>query len=114
MNIYDLIAITPFIFLAYGIWQHNNISLLARSVAKRHCDQANVQLLDDNVLLKRLSICRSRHSLFAFKRLYRFEFSSLGDFRYQGNVTFVGKRMHHIELEPFKMEYRSQTEANIH
>ncbi len=114
MNIYDLIAISPIVLLAYAIWQHNNISLQARNLAKRHCEKSGVQLLDDNVWLKHLSPCRSPHSLLAIKRVYRFEFSSVGDFRYPGSITFVGKRMHHIELAPFKTAQADPFSTSIH
>lgn len=102
MTIYDIMLFTVFIFLAYAIWQHNNVSILARQAARQHCKEAGVQLLDQNVILKRMSICRSAHSLFAVQRLYTFEFSSVGDYRYKGNIIFVGKRMKMIELAPFK------------
>jgi hypothetical protein len=107
MNIYDLLIISPFVIIAYGIWQHNNVSILARQAARKHCEQVGVQLLDQNILLKRMSIARSPHSLFALKRIYDFEFSSIGDFRYQGHIILLGKRIQGIELEPFKMHPES-------
>jgi hypothetical protein len=107
MNIYDLIIASPFITIAYGIWQHNNVSILAKQTARKHCQQVGVQLLDQNILLKRIRIARSPHSLFALKRIYGFEFSSIGDFRYQGSIVLLGKRTQSIELEPFKMHSES-------
>jgi hypothetical protein len=102
MTIYTMILISFFLLIAYSIWQHNNISIIAREKALLFCKQAGVQLLDQNILLKRISIKRSPHSLFSFKRCYSFEFSSAGDFRYQGWIALIGNKVHHIELEPFK------------
>lgn len=103
MTIYDIILFFVIAFVAYAIWQHNNISMIARRAAKKHCDTAEVQLLDQNVLLKKLRIARSPQTLFAIKRHYEFEFSTVGDKRYKGSITLLANRVAHIELEPFKL-----------
>ncbi|MFT6221690.1 MAG: hypothetical protein ACJA0C_001095 [Candidatus Endobugula sp.] len=102
MTIYDLIFFSVIAFFAYGVWQHNNISLLARAAAKRHCAKEGIQLLDQNVILTRIRIIRSHRSLFAIEREYDFEFSSLGDYRYQGNIIMHGNLLANIGLAPFK------------
>lgn len=102
MTIYDLISFSLVAILIYAIWQHNNISLLARASAKRHCEKEGVQLLDQNVILTRVGMAKSHRSLFAIKREYAFEFSSVGDYRYKGKVVMHGKLLAHIELSPFK------------
>ncbi|MFT5419641.1 MAG: hypothetical protein ACI9D5_000382 [Candidatus Endobugula sp.] len=110
MNIYELIATSPLIGLAYLIWQHNNISIIARNSVKRYCKEAGVQLLDQNIILKRLRIKISPHSLFALQRQYVFEFSSIGDYRYKGIIHLLGKRIERMELEPFKTLVNADTE----
>jgi hypothetical protein len=102
MSVYELISITPLIGVAYLIWQHNNISLIARNLTREHCEKVGVQLLDQNVILKRIRIKTSPYSLLALQRHYAFEFSSIGDYRYKGVIHLLGKRMVRIELEPFK------------
>ena len=102
LTIYDLIFFSIIAFSAYGIWQHNNISLLARAAAKRHCAKEGIQLLDQNVILKRIGIAKSHRSLFAIKREYAFEFSSVGDYRYKGDIIMHGNLLANIELAPFK------------
>jgi hypothetical protein len=102
MTIYDLIFFSIIVMLTYGVWQHNNISLLARSAARRHCEREGVQLLDQNVILQGMGIVRSHRALFAIKRDYAFEFSSVGDYRYKGKVVMHGNLLAHIELAPFK------------
>jgi hypothetical protein len=102
MNIYDIMLFTSLLFLAYMVWQHNNVSIIARNAVRQHCKKVGVQLLDQNIILKRISICKSPHSLFALRRLYTFEFSSVGDYRYKGHIIFEARRMAEIELAPFK------------
>ena len=53
MTIYDIMLFTAFLFFAYAVWQHNNVSILARQAARQHCKEAGVQLLDQNVILKK-------------------------------------------------------------
>ncbi|WP_086931949.1 DUF3301 domain-containing protein [Agarilytica rhodophyticola] len=103
MTIYDVFLATIFFALIYALWVHANMSNAARLAAKKHCQQVGVQLLDQNVILKRISIARSKASLFAFKRQYIFEFSTVGDFRYKGYITLLGNRIEDIELAPYKV-----------
>jgi hypothetical protein len=113
MSIYELIAITPLIGLILLIWQHNNISIMARNSARQYCAKAGVQLLDQNVILKRIRIKTSPHSLFALQRHYLFEFSSVGDYRYKGMIYLLGKRTERIELAPFKTLPNVDAEATF-
>ena len=90
------------LMLASMIWKHLDASRIAKFYAKKYCDKEGVQFLDQNVILKRLKIAKSPHSLFAFKRHYSFEFSSVGDRRYSGDIYLLGQRVIHIELEAYK------------
>lgn len=81
------------------------MSGIARVCARKHCETMGVQLLDQNIILKKLSLHSSRHSLIAVGRLYLFEFSSVGDSRYQGTVKLIGNKVAAIELEAFKSFY---------
>jgi len=102
MTLNDLAIILLVVATAYALWQHNNTSLIARAAVKRHCKKAGVQLLDENVIFKCMTVRRSAHSLFALQRQYKFEFSSIGDARYSGNIILIGPRVSSIELAPFK------------
>lgn len=103
INLYDIFWLFVLSILVYTVWQHANVSRIARYLAGRHCQQEGVQLLDQNVVLKRISFARSTHALLALRRCYSFEFSSVGDFRYRGMVTLVGSRLEGVQLEPFKV-----------
>ncbi len=103
MTLNDLFLVSLLTGAAYVVWLHINMSRIARNAAKRYCEKVDVQFLDQNVVLKGISIKRSPHSLFAFQRQYHFEFSSVGDSRYKGVITLVGNRVKNIELPPYKM-----------
>ena len=102
MTIYDLIALSPLVLLAYGAWRHGHIGLIAKAAVRRHCTHEDVQLLDHTVVLKKISLARSNRSLLALRRTYQFEFSTIGDIRYPGAIRLIGDRVEHIELSPFK------------
>jgi hypothetical protein len=46
---------------------------------------------------------RSAAGSLVFRRRYRFEFASIGDRRYQGEIIMFGMRLVHIELETYKL-----------
>lgn len=104
MDIYQLMGVSSISLIAYLIWQHNNISMVASAAAMRRCQQEGVQLLDQTVLLKNIRLTRSSRSLIAVRRCYQFEFSSIGDYRYKGTINMHGKYVDTIELSPFKVE----------
>lgn len=86
------------------VWQHTAVSRRAYGAAKQHADKQGVVLLDQSVILKRVRLVKSRHSLFAIERYFQFEFSTVGDTRYRGTVVFNGPRLQKVELQPFKTE----------
>lgn len=102
MNLGDIALFFLLALLAYMVWKHLDASRIAKYSAKKYCDKHDVQFLDQNVILKGLGITTSSHSLFVFKRHYSFEFSSVGDRRYRGDIYLLGQRVVHIELEPYK------------
>lgn len=83
-------------------WQHLNISHSAYKAARQRTEDVGVVLLDQSVILRKIALQRSAHSLFALQRRYDFEFSSIGDVRYPGYVVFAGKRLQEIHLAAFR------------
>jgi hypothetical protein len=71
--------------------------------ALRHCKQMQVQLLDQNVHLRRLWFKRDERGQLCLWRAFYFEFSALGDERYQGRVIMLGSRVTSVELEPHRI-----------
>jgi len=102
MTLTDIAIFFLLFLLGYFVWSHLDVTRIAQYAAKKYCDEAGVQFLDQNVVLRKLSIARSPHSLFSFKRRYHFEFASVGDRRYHGTITLIGQHTLDIELEPYK------------
>lgn len=108
MTLSNLALLMVFFLLALALWQHLEVGKKAYIAAKKHTLQMGVTLLDQSIVLKRLALRKSKHSLCAIERCYHFEFSSLGDQRYSGKVVFLGKRQVLVELSPHKTASQSE------
>ena len=85
------------------LWRSGQFKGRARSLAINHCKQLDLQLLDDSMVITGLWPLRSAAGSLVFRRRYHFEFASVGDRRYQGEVVMIGMRLMHIELETYKL-----------
>jgi len=84
-------------------WRSGQFKGRARNLALNHCKQLELQLLDDSMVITELWPVRSAAGSLVFRRRYRFEFASIGDRRYQGEIIMIGMRLVHIELETYKL-----------
>lgn len=101
----DTVAVMLFLALCgMLLWQHLEIGQRAYRAAKQRTEEVGVVLLDQSIVLRSIALRRSHRSLFAFERRYDFEFCSIGDVRYPGQVVFVGKRQQSVRLAPFRTE----------
>ena len=89
------------------LWRSGQFKGRARSLAINHCKQLGLQLLDDSMVISALWPVRSSAGSLVFRRRYRFEFASVGDRRYQGELIMIGMRLVHIELETYKLPSES-------
>jgi hypothetical protein len=72
----------------------------ALAIARHTCQEAGVQLLDDTVALRRLSLAREPGGgPVRIRRVFGFEFSDTGDNRRRGQVGFLGKRREALWLD---------------
>ena len=85
------------------LWRSGQFKGRARNLAINHCKQLGLQLLDDSMVITALWPVRSAMGSLVFRRRYRFEFASVGDRRYQGELIMIGMRLVHIELETYKL-----------
>ena len=85
------------------LWRSGQFKGRARNLVLNHCKQLELQLLDDSMVITGLWPVRSAASSLVFRRRYRFEFASIGDRRYQGEIIMFGMRLVHIELETYKL-----------
>jgi hypothetical protein len=75
---------------------------LARDAGRRRCGEVGVTFLDDTVSLTRLRLRRDEDGQAAIYREFQFEFTSDGSARYGGEITLLGERITHIEMEPYR------------
>lgn len=87
-------------WLGAWIWRGMGLHDRALTIARRHCQQANVQLLDESVALSRLRPGRGRHGRPGLTRRYAFEFTVTGERRYAGFVELHGQTLMRVELAP--------------
>lgn len=98
----DFFDILWILLIGFALWFWSD-SLRARErairVARRACREADVQLLDETVALARMRPARNDEGRMTLARLYRFEFSVVGDERRTGYVSMRGVRVDHAQLD---------------
>ena len=70
----------------------------AVKAARRVCEQAGVQLLDETVAIKRMRMRRNERQQMRLYREYGFEYSNTGDNRLPGRVYLLGDRVLDVNL----------------
>lgn len=71
---------------------------MALGLARRACEREGVQLLDQAVALRRLSV-RWTPAGVRLRRCYRFEFSEEGVGRRPASLTLIGLRLEALEMD---------------
>lgn len=87
---------TFFLIVGLGVlyWYNaNQARSHAVGFARRECDRAGVQLLDQSVARVRLSMSRDHTSRWRVWREYRFEYSEDGVNRHEGRLVILGYRL---------------------
>ncbi|HAK51562.1 MAG TPA: DUF3301 domain-containing protein [Gammaproteobacteria bacterium] len=74
---------------------------IAVNAARRECNLCDVQLLDQTVILIKLSASRDENDRWRMWRSYRFEYATDGEDRFLGRVILLGQRVIRIEMETF-------------
>ena len=103
---FDLLILFWLLLLALAAlywWQSGVYKGRARELAEAHCRQLGLQLLDQSMVIVGFWPQRGPTGRIEFRRSYQFEFSSIGDRRYQGKLVLLGMRLQSIALEPYKL-----------
>ncbi len=100
IEIADLFFLLLMFVGAWIWWIDRGIKQFAFSQAKKYCERADVQLLDDNIRLSGMSLQRNAAGALKIKRAFKFEFTSTGERRYQGKMEMLGSMVIDIHLEP--------------
>ncbi|WP_114765174.1 DUF3301 domain-containing protein [Vibrio rhodolitus] len=96
----DLLAILLLCLVCMLFWQQRRQSELAKIAIQRKCDQLDLQLI--STALKAHKI-KTPDGVWRWHTVYQFEFSSLGDDCYQGELTMIGFQIVHFHLPPHRM-----------
>jgi len=75
---------------------------LATAICSETCQRAQLQFLDQTVVLRRLGLRWTPQGL-RVRRTFQFDYSEEGEGRHMGRLTLVG-----IELEAFSFETRAE------
>jgi len=76
---------------------------IARRVGRRACEDADVQFLDDTVVLTKVRLRWDGRGRLTIYREYKFEFTSDGSCRYGGEITVLGKQIERLAMEPYRI-----------
>ncbi|MEH6548923.1 MAG: DUF3301 domain-containing protein [Pseudomonadales bacterium] len=103
LDIFDLVLLLS-MGAAVLYWQSSvAVKQLAMSAARRHCDETEVQLLDQTIALHRVWFKRDGKAQVRFWRSFAFEFSVDGTDRYKGKVITLGRKVTGVQLEPHRI-----------
>lgn len=89
----EWLAVAVLLALGWQWWDSLQKRELALSAARRACEQAGVQFLDDSVALRRLRVRRDEAMRARFYREFAFEYSVSGDDRHPGRVFLLGSQI---------------------
>lgn len=84
-------------------WHSGSYKGRARNLAVAHCQQLNLQLLDQSIVIIGIWLLRTESNGFTIRRTYQFEFTSTGEHRYQGVLVLAGMHLKSIELDTYKI-----------
>jgi hypothetical protein len=88
--------------IAY-FWHSGQFKGHARQLVQQHCKTLNVQLLDEGMVIKNIRPVRGSSGRLVLRRSYQFEFSSIGDQRYKGQIVLEGYNLIDISFDAYRI-----------
>jgi hypothetical protein len=82
------------------LWHAHGLRERALTLVKQHCAKAEVELLDGNVALRKVTLLADARGRKRLARVYGFEFTVTGEQRHVGSIVMFGQHLGRIELEP--------------
>jgi hypothetical protein len=92
---------------AAWLWHSHGLRERALARVKQHCAKLDIELLDENVALRRLTFARDAKGTKRLARVYNFEFTVTGEQRHPGTITMFGAHTAQIELAPYPFEIKT-------
>ncbi|MDM8350636.1 DUF3301 domain-containing protein [Pseudomonas sp. sp1636] len=82
------------------LWHAHGLRERALAQVKQHCAKADVELLDGNVALHKITLLADDRGRKRLARVYGFEFTVTGEQRHVGSIVMFGPQVGRIELAP--------------
>lgn len=104
MNI-DLTTLSILFALGFGgwyWWRALGTKEVALQAARRACERADVDLLDQSVCLSGIGVQRDQQGQLRLRRTFSFDFTATGDGRYRGRITLLGQRAESVVFDPHR------------
>lgn len=101
----DLMTLTLLFMAGFGgwyWWRALGTKELALRAARRACERADVDLLDQSVCLSGLGVQRDRRGRLRLRRTFSFDFTATGDGRYRGRIVLLGQVPQSVDFEPHR------------
>lgn len=96
----NLLAILTLAIIVSLFWQHRRQAEVARVAIQRHCEKLDLQVVSISSGAQKL---KHPNGKWGWHTIFAFEFSSLGDDCYQGELVMVGLRISHFHTQPYRM-----------
>ena len=96
---------------AAWLWHNHGMRERALERVKQHCNKLDIELLDENVALKKIAFIPDAKGNRRLARVYNFEFTVTGDQRHTGTITQFGAHSVKIELPPYP--FQSEAEPSV-
>ncbi|WP_397450668.1 DUF3301 domain-containing protein [Pseudomonas sp. NA-150] len=103
-NLFVLMLLATF---AAWLWHSHGLRERALERVKQHCAKLDIELLDGNVALRRITFARDANGRKRLARVYNFEFTVTGEQRHPGTITMFGAHTAQIELAPYPFEIKT-------
>lgn len=102
----ELLILTLGGLFAYYLWDSQGAKEQATRLARAACQQRHLQFLDFSVETLSTKLVKGHGGQPQWQRHYQFDFhvgGTLGDERYGGTLTLVGRRMERLHFDPHPM-----------
>ena len=98
----EALAWITFLAALFSFWWHSDrIKSLAMQRVYQVCKEQQLQLLDQTMVLKGISLKRNDAGIVGIQRRNEVEFTTTGEKRHRGCVKLLGNAILSLELEPY-------------
>lgn len=104
LQLSDVIWLGLFATLAALWWHGQGVKAVALRLVKSYCDEHNIQLLDESLVLRKLWFGRNPQGVVNMQRTYYFEFTSTGEYRYRGTIVLLGYKLQSVDAQTHHLQ----------